>query len=66
MKGSKEIFMEAGGRGEKWSDNWNELITYPWSGEKEKPAKEIKEKPNAPIAEHDEREWKAAIDKFDF
>ncbi len=28
--------------------------------------KEVREKPDDPIGDHDDREWKEAIDKFDF
>lgn len=57
---SKEKFMEhreAEMEYEKWceaeyrnkcSDNWIDPITYPWSGEKEEPVREIREKPDNP------------------
>ena len=47
---------------DRLGSNWIEPIPYPWLSEKQEPAKEVREKPDDPIAEHDEREWKEAID----
>jgi len=37
--------------------NWIEPIPYPWLSKKQEAAKEVREKPDDPIAEHDFREF---------
>ena len=66
MGKSKETFMEQ--REQEMENslptNWVEHIPYPWLKEKrEEPAREVGEKPDDPVGEHEEREWKAAVEK---
>lgn len=67
MKGSKETFMDQR-EAELQMEEEEEMEGYYYPHPKgyhakRKPVKTFREKVDDPIAEHDEREWKEAIDK---
>ncbi len=66
MSRSKEIFMDQ--REDETINslpmNWIDPIDYPWRNDKSKiRVGSSRVRMDDPVAEHDEREWKAAVDR---